>query len=165
MATIRLPSDFSEFLKLLNSIGAEYLLIGGYAVNYYGSSRSTGDMDIWTSHRPVNAFKVASVLRDFGFSSATPEMLSEPDQIIRMGVPPLRLEILTSGVDFEECYARRELAEIEGIHVPVIRWKISSATRARVDASKTWPIWTSFNKPHPRIPQNPSSPATLIIHL
>jgi len=123
MATIRLPSDFSEFLKLLNSIGAEYLLIGGYAVNDYGSSRSTGDMDIWTSRLPVNASKVASVLRGFGFSAATPEMLSEPDQIIRMGVPPLRLEILTSisGVDFEECYARRELAEIEGILVPVIR--------------------------------------------
>jgi hypothetical protein len=71
----------------------------------------------------VNSSKVASVLRDFGFSAATPEMLSEPDQIIRMGVPPLRLEILTSisGVDFEECYARRELAEIEGILVPVIR--------------------------------------------
>jgi hypothetical protein len=50
-------------------------------------------------------------------------MLSEPDQIIRMGVPPLRLEILTSisGVDFEECYARRELADVEGILVPVIR--------------------------------------------
>jgi predicted nucleotidyltransferase len=123
MATIRLPSDFSEFLKLLNSIGAEYLLIGGYAVNYYGSCRSTGDMDIWTSRRPVNAFKVASVLRGFGFSAATPEMLSEPDRIIRMGVPPLRLEILTSisGVDFEECYAKRELAEIEGMLVPVIR--------------------------------------------
>jgi hypothetical protein len=50
-------------------------------------------------------------------------MFSTPDQIIRMGVPPLRLEILTSisGVDFEECYARREIAEVEGIFVPVIR--------------------------------------------
>ena len=109
MATIRLPSDFSEFLKLLNSSGAEYLLIGGYAVNYYGDAK--------------NAFQVASVLRGFGFAAVTPEMLSAPDQIIRMGVPPLRLEILTSisGVDFEECYARRELAEVDGIRVPVIR--------------------------------------------
>jgi len=77
-------------------------------------------MDIWTSRHPENAAKVASVLRDFGFNAATREMLSEPDQIIRMGVPPLRLEILTSisGVDFEDCYARRELAEIEEILVP-----------------------------------------------
>jgi hypothetical protein len=91
-------------------------------VNYYGSSRSTGDMDIWIARDAENALKVASVLRDFGFGAATPEMLSAPDQIIRMGVPPLRLEILTSisGVDFEECYARRELTEVEGILVPVI---------------------------------------------
>ena len=63
------------------------------------------------------------MLRDFGFARASQEMLSEPGQIIRMGVPPLRLEILTtiSGVDFEECYGRRESAEIEGILVPVIR--------------------------------------------
>ena len=83
MATIRLPSDFSELLKLLNSIGAEYLLIGGYAVNYYGSSRSTGDMDTWIARDAQNASEVASVLRGFGFSAATQEMLSAPDQFIR----------------------------------------------------------------------------------
>src|ERR1700722_11507107 len=81
MATIRLPSDFSEFLKLLNSIGAEYLLIGGYAVNYYGSSRSTGDMDIWTSRLPENAAKVASVLRDFGFSAAVRRCFPNPTRL------------------------------------------------------------------------------------
>ena len=67
--------------------------------------------------------QVASVLRGFGFAAATQEMLSAPDQIIRMGIPPLRLEILTSisGVEFEQCYARREVADVEGILVPVIR--------------------------------------------
>src|ERR1700683_2120795 len=84
MATIRLPSDFSGFLKLLNSSGVEYLLIGGYAVNYYGSPRSTGDMGIWVARDAGNAFKVASVLRGSGFAAATQEMLSAPDQIIRM---------------------------------------------------------------------------------
>ena len=108
---------------MLNSSGAEYLLIGGYAVNYYGSPRSTGDMEIGVARDAGNAFKVASVLRGSGFAAATQEMLSAPDQIIRMGVPPLRLEILTSisGVEVEECYTRRELADVEGILVPVIR--------------------------------------------
>jgi hypothetical protein len=129
MATIRLPSDFSEFLKLLNSIGAEYLLIGGYAVNYYGSSRSTGDTDRPAMNQHLDSPPTGERLQ--GSLRATrlriyprlQEMLSEPGQIIRMGVPPLRLEILTtiSGVDFEECYGRRESAEIEGILVPVIR--------------------------------------------
>jgi hypothetical protein len=80
-------------------------------------------MDIWVARDPENASKVASVLRDFGFAAATQEMLSAPDQIFRMGVPPLRLELLTSisGVEFEECYIRRELAVVDGILVPVIR--------------------------------------------
>jgi predicted nucleotidyltransferase len=122
MATIRLPSDFSEFLRLLNSSGAKYLLIGGYAVNYYGYSRSTGDMDIWVSRNTDNAVRVVDALRKFGFQQARPGILSLPDQILRMGMPPLRLEILTSisGVEFDECYARREIVDVDGCEVPVI---------------------------------------------
>ena len=44
---IELPDDFKEFLKLLNEHGVEYLLIGGYAVGYYGYPRATNDLDIW----------------------------------------------------------------------------------------------------------------------
>lgn len=110
-------------MKLLNSSGAEYLLIGGYAVNYHGYSRSTGDMDIWIARSDDNARKVAAALRLFGFTAAVPELFSDPGQIVRIGVPPLRLEILTSisGVEFEECFGRREVAEIEGVIVPIIR--------------------------------------------
>ncbi len=43
MAMTRLPPDFKEFLRLLNSKGIEYLLIGGYAVGYHGYPRATGD--------------------------------------------------------------------------------------------------------------------------
>ena len=123
MGTIQLPSDFNEFLKLLNSSGAEYLLIGGYAVNYYGYSRSTGDMDVWVGCTEENAARVASALRAFGFASADPQMFSKPGQVIRMGFPPLRLEILTtvSGVEFAECYERRESVALDDVPVPVIR--------------------------------------------
>jgi predicted nucleotidyltransferase len=119
---IRLPSDFSEFLKLLNSSRARYLLIGGYAVNYYGYSRSTGDMDIWISCDINNATLVAGALRQFGFEQAEAEPLSHPNRVLRMGVQPIRLEILTSisGVEFEDCFARRELVDMDGCSVPVI---------------------------------------------
>lgn len=123
MTTIRLPRDFSEFLRLLNSRAAEYLLIGGYAVNFYGYSRSTGDLDIWIGSAPENNEAVCLALHEFGFLTATPEMLSTPNQILRMGVPPLRLEILTSisGVDFRECYDRRVDVDVDGLTIPVIR--------------------------------------------
>jgi hypothetical protein len=52
MATINLPPDFKEFLRLLNAHQVEYLLIDGYAVAYHGYPRATADMDIWIAvHR------------------------------------------------------------------------------------------------------------------
>ena len=51
MATIQLPPDFREFLRLLNSYQVEYLLIGGWAVGYYGYVRPT---NVWTYGLPSN---------------------------------------------------------------------------------------------------------------
>jgi len=122
MATIRLPLDFKEFLRLLNLKGVEYLVVGGYAVNYHGYSRSTGHIDIWISTSPENRALVAETLRDFGFSDAAPELFEGNDKLVRLGVPPLRLEILTSisGVEFAECFGRRETSEVDGVVVPFL---------------------------------------------
>src|ERR1035437_7919103 len=105
MDTILLPPDFREFLKLLNSHEVGYLVVGGYAVNYHGYPRGTGDIDIWIDMNPRNAEAVASVLNEFGFLQATPEVFTRPGNVVRMGVPPLRIEILTSisGVNFAQC--------------------------------------------------------------
>ena len=121
---MRLPPDFKEFLKLLNLYQVEYLLIGGYAVAYHGYPRATGDMDIWIAIAPENAAKIVEVLREFGFS--VPELSSElflqQNRVIRMGVPPLRLEILTtiSGVSFSECFAERVVDLIDEVEINLI---------------------------------------------
>jgi len=62
MAMILLPPDFKEFLQLLNDHQVDYLLIGGYAVGYYGYPRATGDMDIWVAIHPDNAEKLITIL-------------------------------------------------------------------------------------------------------
>jgi hypothetical protein len=122
MATILLPRDFKEFLRLLNSNAVEYLVVGGYAVNYHGYPRATGDIDIWVARSPENAARITVVLHEFGFPDATPELFLAPDAIIRMGLPPLRIEILTSisGVEFSECFANRMIAELDGVPVNLI---------------------------------------------
>lgn len=124
MVKIELHPDFKDFLTLLNSHGVEYLLVGGYAVGYHGYPRSTGDMDVWIALSNSNAQKAATVLRDFGMpgDKVSKEMFLERDKIIRMGVPPVRIEVITgaSGVDFAECYSRREVIEIDGIPVNFI---------------------------------------------
>ena len=98
MATIRLPPDFKEFLKLLKEYDVRYLLIGAYAVNYHGYIRATGDMDIWIGIHPDNAQKITAALHAFGMedSALTPDVFLQEKKILRMGVPTLRLEITTS---------------------------------------------------------------------
>ena len=121
---IPLPPDFKEFLRLLNARQVEYLLIGGYAVGYYGYPRATADMDIWIAINRQNAEKVVAVLREHGFDlpELSPDLFLEEDRIIRMGVPPLRLEVITSisGVRFEECYAERVPVMVEDVEASLI---------------------------------------------
>jgi hypothetical protein len=121
---IELPNDFKEFLKLLNSYEVEYLLVGGYAVGYYGYPRATGDMDIWIAVHPDNANKLMRVLSDFGFGTAglSEALFLQEDKIIRMGNPPIRIEILTSisGVEFSECYTQRVSDLIDNVQVNLI---------------------------------------------
>jgi len=127
MATIHLPRDFKEFLKLLNAHQVEYLLIGGYAVGYFGYPRATADMDIWIAAHPANAEKIVAVLREFGFAppELAPEIFLEAWQVVRLGVPPIRIEIITtiSGVDFTECYGERIVDELDGVKVKLISLK------------------------------------------
>lgn len=122
MATIPLPKDFSYLLRLLNSNGVEYMVIGGYAVIVYGYVRTTGDLDIWVANTGENADRIVLALREFGFMKASAELFRKTNAIIRMGVRPLRIELLTgiSGVEFGDCYTRREVMDFGGVPVPVI---------------------------------------------
>ena len=121
---ILLPPDLKDFLRLLNSSEAEYLLVGGYAVGYYGYPRATGDMDIWIARSSGNAANVMAALQAFGFSSSgvLPALFLMPDKVFRMGNPPLRIELLTdiTGVEFAACWESRVVSLIEDITVNII---------------------------------------------
>lgn len=119
-----LPPDFKEFLKLLNSEQIEYLIVGGYAVSYHGYPRPTGDLDVWVPTDSGTAAKLVRALAKFGFADAgaTEELFRTRERVVRMGVPPVRIELLTSvsGVDFASCHARRVSAVLDGVDVAVI---------------------------------------------
>jgi len=140
MATIRLPPDFKEFLQLLNSGKIEYLLVGGHAVGYYGYPRSTGEMDIWVAVNPKNSAALVGVLRDFGFSrhSVSEALFLTENKVARMGVAPLRIDLLTSvsGLQFAECYLRRTVDTIDGVEVNVIALDDLKANKRSLGRSK-----------------------------
>ncbi len=121
---IKLAKDFKEFLKLLKEKNVEYLLIGGYAVGYYGYPRATQDIDIWIAVNPENANKITEALKEFGFPEETvsEELFLQNGNIIRMGSPPMRIEIITtiSGVSFNDCYTSKVVDLVDGIEINII---------------------------------------------
>ena len=104
--------DFKEFVELLIKNKAEYLIVGGYAVGIHGHHRYTGDLDIWLNPSPSNAELILRSVNQFGFSSfnLTPADFTKPGNVIQLGYPPLRIDLLTEidGVTFEACFKNRK---------------------------------------------------------
>ncbi len=119
-----LNQDFKEFIMSLNDNLVRYLVIGGYAVALHGYPRYTKDIDIWIEPTPENAANMVKALEQFGFGSLglKAEDFLVPDQVIQLGYPPNRIDLLTtaSGVDFETCYASRVEVEVDGVTVNFI---------------------------------------------
>jgi len=119
-----LNQDFKEFIQLLNDNQVNYLVIGGYAVAVHGHPRYTKDIDIWIEISEVNSQKIITALTEFGFGSLglTPQDFQEPHQIIQLGYPPSRIDLITSpdGIDFQTCYASKIEVLIDSIPVKFI---------------------------------------------
>jgi hypothetical protein len=119
-----LSKDFKEFIELLNEHNVRYLVVGGYAVAFHGHPRYTKDIDIWIELSLENAEKILAALKEFGFGSLdlTSDDFLEANQIIQLGYPPNRIDILTTltGLKFEDCYSARVEFQIEGLHVHFI---------------------------------------------
>jgi hypothetical protein len=100
------------------------LLVGGYAVGYYGYPRTTADIDVWIERNAENAARIVAALITFGFGTADlePSIFLDEHRILRMGNAPLRIEIMmaVSGVTFESCYEQRKVDTIDGIDVSLI---------------------------------------------
>jgi hypothetical protein len=149
MDNLRLSSNFKHFLRLLNTRQVEYLLVGGYAVGYYGYTRPTKDLDVWTGTDPANAAKLVSVCKEFGgeLPALTTEPFLEEWRIIEIHIPPISVEIrkpiigsrpemlrritgtraeaieiltVQSGVNFADCYPDRVVDMVDGVEVNII---------------------------------------------
>jgi len=119
-----LNQDFKEFIQFLNDNQVRYLVVGGYAVAIHGHPRYTKDIDIWIEISPENANNLLRALEQFGFGSLglKSEDFLTPDQIIQLGYPPNRIDLLTTidGVIFENCYPLRLEVSLDNILVNFI---------------------------------------------
>lgn len=116
--------DFREFIALLNAKEVKYLVIGGYAVAYHGYPRYTKDIDFWIWLNEDNAKKIIEAIHAFGMSSMNikVEDFMSADTVIQLGMPPNRIDILTDleTLDFEDCYAQREIANFDGLNIAML---------------------------------------------
>ncbi len=119
-----LNQDFKEFIQSLNDNRVRYLVIGGYAVALHGHPRYTKDLDVWIEMKPDNAAKMVKALAQFGFASLglKAEDFLVPDQIIQLGYPPNRIDVLSTleGIEFESCFTSRVQVKIDAVTVNFI---------------------------------------------
>ena len=119
--------DFREFIELLIKHKAEYLIVGGYAVGIHGHPRYTGDLDIWLNPSPENAQLILKSVNEFGFSSfgLSQSDFTKPGNVIQLGYPPLRIDLLTEidGVTFAECFVNRKEITVDGLQINFIGYR------------------------------------------
>ncbi len=106
---VKIPQDFKELLELLNANKVEYLVVGSYALGFYGAPRYTGDIDLFVKSEQANARRILKVLKEFGLSSITvsEDDFTDPENIVQFGVPPVRIDFMNSltGVSWEKAEA------------------------------------------------------------
>ncbi|HXM44118.1 MAG TPA: hypothetical protein VN924_22980 [Bryobacteraceae bacterium] len=114
-----LSKDLREFVELLNSNGVEYLVVGGFAVSYHGFARYTGDIDFLVRPSEENSHRVLATLAQFGFGRVgiQAEDFQSTGKVVQLGVPPNRIDILTSisGVSFEDAWDSRTAGMLDGL--------------------------------------------------
>lgn len=119
-----LTKDFVEFIECCVVRDVRFLIVGGYALAAHGHPRATKDLDIWVMIDPDNAERLVQALGDFGMDSVglEPSDFLEPDVIVQLGYPPVRIDLITSatGVDFGSCWDHRMVVQVGSVEAGFI---------------------------------------------
>lgn len=137
------------FLTKLINAEVKFMLIGGYAVNYYGYNRPTGDMDIWLKPDNLNRDRFISILLDEDFEEDDITLIKQADftkpMIFHIGESPYRIDFMNfiANVDYNHADAIKITAEVDGIRLPIIHYndlihtkEISTRLKDRADVEE-----------------------------
>lgn len=129
-----LHPDFKDLLAEFARFGVRYVLLGGYAVGYYAEPRATKDLDVLVSIEGNNRERLTHALESFGAPSNVTKAAGTlgPSEVIYMGVPPLRIDILVNadGIDTDDVIRRAKTINLGELSVSLI-------SRADLVANKT----------------------------
>lgn len=103
--------DFRDLLRAFCDAEVRFLVVGAYAVAAHAEPRATGDLDLWIEPSPENAARAYTALRSFGapLHDLAESDLAAPGTVFQIGLPPRRIDILTSitGVEFADAWPGR----------------------------------------------------------
>ena len=121
---MEIQPDFKELLALFNQNKVEYVVVGAFALAFHGAPRFSGDIDVYVRPTPENARRVTAAIRHFGFGSLGLKEgdFDRPGQIIQLGRPPVRIDLITSmsGVAWEEADAGKVFGRYDDVPVPFL---------------------------------------------
>ena len=114
--------DFTELFELLNKYDVRYMIIGSYALAFYGAPRYTDDIDIFIERNEENAQLLLTALDEFGVGTIQVEDLLDPRRVVRFGLPPTQVDILTEieGLSWSELFEQHETGHYGDIPVSYI---------------------------------------------
>jgi hypothetical protein len=121
-----LNEDFRDLLVAFADTGVEFVIVGAYALAFHGAPRASGDIDLFVRPGLENGQRVFEALARFGAPLEAADMtaadFAEPGAVYQIGLPPRRIDVLTtiSGVSFDEAWASRSTGEVEGRTVSFI---------------------------------------------
>jgi hypothetical protein len=119
-------SDFRDLLAALLAAEVKFLVVGAHALSAHGHPRATGDLDLWVEPTAENAGRVWLALASFGAPAESlgvhADDFATPDVVVQIGIPPRRIDLLTSisGVSFAEAWPARVEIEVEGLRLPFL---------------------------------------------
>ena len=135
--------DFRDLLAVFNAQDVEYVVVGAYALAAHGHVRATKDMDVWVRPDAANAKRVLKALQAFGapLHNLTVEDLMTPGLVFQIGVPPVRIDVLTAidGVDFAEAWTTRMVSQFADQRVAVL-----SKAMVRTESGCNCPVSSEF---------------------
>lgn len=103
--------DFEELLGCFRRHEVRFVVVGAHAVAYHAKPRYTKDFDVLVDPDFLNGERIVRALEEFGFGGLgiAPEDFASIGRILQLGVPPNRIDMMTSidGVDFEEVWSGR----------------------------------------------------------
>lgn len=123
------PKEISLLLNNFKNEDVKFILIGGFAMAFYGFPRATGDIDLWIKNTEENMLKLREALIKTGFQEASALRLTTrlvPGMtILNVLETDFKIDLLHNLKMFEEkhfdvCYRRADNGDHQGVKIKVL---------------------------------------------